>query len=500
MSIIRITNTCYSPESREQLSVEKPRGLFKIKWDDIYGEAELYKAAVRLYTTPVFNWRKALASSTDKRNFYDFARNGLHSLGDLHKYLRRRKFKFRPGLCLDFNFNGKLRRVYVYPWEERLVDLLLYRMLNYYLDKWFSQDSYAYRLKGLGIDFCQKKIAFSLRKSKMPAYVVKRDISDYFNSIDHQILMQKIAALVDKDDYLFALLKERIKFSYLKDTKLIEAQKGIPFGTAIACLFANIYLTELDFALGAVPGLKYFRYSDDLLFFSSDRQIVLYALDKFNLFLQELRLTDKQSHRKDLLFSQKKTADQKFIFADRFKHLGLEFRANGITGLSRDKLRKICNIFRYALRRKKGRIRKIKDVEKKITLVIEVLKQALNEGVRNIAIIDYYLKHVQDEAQIRLLDRWLAEEALAVILENGHKKGNFRKISFKTLREKGLPSLVHRRRLLLRRQIASSFFIWKSYKFTQSYRGMAVRPFAQKDNFSKSVFSPFPEAAAEKSS
>lgn len=472
----------------------------KIKWDDIYSETELYKAAVRLYTTPVFNWRKALALSTDKRNFYDFARNGLHRLGDLHKYLRKHRFKFRPGLCLDFNFNGKLRTVYVYPWEERLVDLLLYRMLNYHLDKWFSQNSYAYRLKGLGIDFCQKKIAHSLEESKRPTYVIKRDIRDYFNSIDHQILIQKVAILVDDNDYLFNLLKERIEFSYLKDNKIVRAQKGIPFGTAIACLFANIYLTELDFTLGAISGLKYFRYSDDILFFSSSREIILYALDKFNLSLQALRLTDKQSHRKNLLFSQEKIFDSEFTFSDRFKHLGLEFRVNGITGLSRHKLRKICNIFRYALRRKKGKIRRIRDIEKKTELVIEVLKQALNEGIRNIAIIDYYLRHVKDEAQIKLLDRWLAEEALAAICGNGHKKGNFRRISFKTLREKGLPSLVHRRRLLLRRQIAGSFFIWKNYKFTKAYGRVAARPFAQKDTFSKSVFSPFPEATAGKTS
>jgi hypothetical protein len=79
-----------------------------------------------------------------------------------------------------------------------------------------------------------------------------------------------------------------------------------------------------------------------------------------------------------------------------------------------------------------------------------------------------------------LLDRWLAEEALAAILGSGHKKGNFRKISFKTLREKGLPSLLHRRRLLLHKHIASSFFIWKNYQLSKAYKGMAARPFAEK--------------------
>lgn len=31
-----------------------------LRWRDIYREAELYKAAVRVYTKPLFLWRKAL--------------------------------------------------------------------------------------------------------------------------------------------------------------------------------------------------------------------------------------------------------------------------------------------------------------------------------------------------------------------------------------------------------------------------------------------------------
>jgi hypothetical protein len=31
-----------------------------LRWKDVYREAELYKAAVRVYTKPVFQWRKAL--------------------------------------------------------------------------------------------------------------------------------------------------------------------------------------------------------------------------------------------------------------------------------------------------------------------------------------------------------------------------------------------------------------------------------------------------------
>src|SRR5271165_6975376 len=119
----------------ESTTTEVPRLL---RWKDVYREAELYKVAVRIYTKPVFRWRKALSTSTDGKTFYDFAARGLARLGAIHGSLERQKFEFRPSVALHYNFNGKHRTLYIPPWEERIVDLLLYRALNRRLHHWFS--------------------------------------------------------------------------------------------------------------------------------------------------------------------------------------------------------------------------------------------------------------------------------------------------------------------------------------------------------------------------
>jgi hypothetical protein len=116
--------------------------------------------------------------------------------------------------------------------------------------------------------------------------------------------------------------------------------------------------------------------------------------------------------------------------------------------------------------------------------------------VRNVAILDYYLKHVDDEAQLRRLDRWLAEEVLSLVL-GGHKKGHFARISFEKLRAMGLPSLVHRRRLILRGKIESPFFIWQKQKIARAFRGTVAR--LHRAASADVAFSPLPEAAASKS-
>jgi hypothetical protein len=74
-----------------------------------------------------------------------------------------------------------------------------------------------------------------------------------------------------------------------------------------------------------------------------------------------------------------------------------------------------------------------------------------------------------------LLDRWLAEEVLSLVF-GGHKKGHFAKLSFETLREFGLPSLVHRQRLIVHGHTESPFFVWQKQKADRALRGTVAKP------------------------
>jgi RNA-directed DNA polymerase len=475
-------------------SSERP----KLRWGDLYREAELYKAAVRLYTKPLFSWRKALFASTDKRDLYDFARAGLHNLADIHRVLSRKSFSFRPAVALHRNFRGKPRTLYIYPWEERLVDLLLYRLLSTRLHEWFSKNSYAYRLRGFGLDRCQRRIAKLLVTSDSPLFLAKRDIASYFPSVNHDLLLAQLSNLVDPNDYLFQLLENCVRFVSVDAGQTIRAAQGIAFGTPTACFLANVYLTPLDRQLDALPGLHYFRYADDLLLLSSSRETIEAALAHFDQSLRNLQLRSKPSHEQNLLLSRNSAIAEGFDSAARFRHLGLEFCADGSVRLSRDKCRKICNLFRSAFRRKRAKLARIHDSRKRAQFVIEATRNALEQSVRNVAIIDYYLKHVSDESQLRLLDRWLAEEILSLAFNGGHKKSYFRLLSYRRLRAMGLPSLVHRRRQIQHRQIAAPFFVWKCYQAQKSSRETAAR--LRPQFAAAAAFSPSPEAVAIPSS
>jgi hypothetical protein len=284
-----------------------------------------------------------------------------------------------------------------------------------------------------------------------------------------------------------------VRFPYLEQGAVQEAGVGVPFGSATACVLANVHLTHLDHELSLLPGISYFRYADDILLLSSDRQALLDARERLEEGLARLGLHTKATHHGDFALAEESVADPTFQWVPRFRHLGLEFRAGGSVALSRDKFRKICNLFRFAFRRNRSRLKKAVGPEARARLAVEIAVRTVDAGVRNVAILDYYLKHVDDEEQLRRLDRWLAEEVLSVAFGGGHRKGYFRRISFAALRAMGLPSLLHRRRLIRHQQVEAPFFIWKKQKRSRAFEGTVARRRARKGS---AAFSPVPEAAA----
>jgi hypothetical protein len=376
-------------------------------------------------------------------------------------------------VALHYNFNGKHRTLYIAPWEERIVDLLLYRILTGNLQDWFSPNSYAYREQWYGLDRCQTRIARLLRDRGGPLYAVKRDISRYFDSVNHDVLLSQLKELVEPHDYLFRLLEQRVSFAYREEAEEHRAMVGIPFGTAIACAFANVYLTPLDRAVEALPSVRYFRYADDIIAFAPDESTALEARARTNSLLDALKLKTKPSHELDIAIGDERSAT--FHPVQSLRHLGLQFAEDGNVSLSRDKSRKIQNLFRYAFRRAQKRWKREQDPLKRAAMLTQIAGETLERGVRNVAIVDYYLKHVTDEDRLRAIDRWLAEEVLANVF-GGHKKKHFQRISFAKLRSMGLPSVVHRRRLILRGKIDSPFFVWQQQKAQRAFRGAVARP------------------------
>lgn len=413
----------------------------KLTVNDCLNTYSISNAALEVINKIVFVAKKAYTTSFDEQTYYDFGSSIVATVNSIEKELKQFKFRFNPTKQIRKRAKlNKVRDIYLSTWRDKIVETWLNKSLNKLLNHWFSKNSYAYRTEDLGLDSCQHNISNDI---KTCSYFIKRDISKYFYSIDKEKLLAQIKELVDENDYLYKILKDRIYFKYInKQKELKESELGIPFGSSLACTLSNIHLTNIDKGIKQF-NIKYYRYADDVLIIGSDPEEVLKAANYFDLEVEKLNLGLKETHKLALSWID----HPKFQKVTKFTHLGLEYCANHNMKFSVEKQRKIINFIKRELKRAKTAINKETNLDNKIKIAINGINTVLETRIRSAAITDYYLKHVNDENQLKMMDRIITEMVISTVLGKKFRKKLFKIISYKKLRDMGLPSLLHRNRL-----------------------------------------------------
>ena len=131
-------------------------------------------------------------------------------------------------------------------------------------------------------------------------YILKCDISKFFQNINHDILKVKLQKKIkDKDalDIIFKIIDN--------DTE------GLSLGTMSSQLLAIFYLSDLDHYIKETLHIKYYvRYQDDFLLYHQSKEYLKYCLKQIKDFLLKEGLT---LNKKTRLYTSK----DKFIFLGR---------------------------------------------------------------------------------------------------------------------------------------------------------------------------------------
>lgn len=414
-----------------------------ITLDDCFKTRSIEASALTLVNKIAFCPRKGYTSA-DGETYWDFAGKLKQNLKSIKNALHSRQFTFNLCLKKTRQVHGRWRDLYISTWRDKIVERWLNDCLNLLLNHWFSRNSYAYRITTLGLDNCQTNVLKSLKIASQCGgpYIIKRDVSKFFYSIDHDLLMTQLIELVNPNDYLYKLLEQRVRFQY-HDGDLIPkvATVGVPFGSSIACSLANIFLTGLDKKLTSLP-IAYFRYADDFLIIGYDPDRVLQAANLLDSSLTDLKLDNKETHKLNVAFVK----HHQFELVNKFKYLGIEYNNQNITRLSLEKQRKIANLFRRELSKNANRLQRL-CMPDRVRETVCVANGVIHNRIRSVAIIDYYLKHVDDEVQLAQLDLLIAKMIISTVLGKRFRQRDFSVVPYKSLRQYGLVSLVHRRRL-----------------------------------------------------
>ena len=98
--------------------------------------------------------------------------------------------------------------------------------------------------------------------TNFPMYVVKSDISKFYESIDRARLLKEI----DHDQLLSLSSKSHIKCILSEFDQLSGMQVGIPRGVGVSAYLSELYMRSIDQRIAQIPGLTYYaRYVDDII-------------------------------------------------------------------------------------------------------------------------------------------------------------------------------------------------------------------------------------------
>ena len=106
------------------------------------------------------------------------------------------------------------------------------------------------------------KQVIGLLEDKFPKYIIRTDITDFFESINHDPLKQKIIK-----NNLLTPLSRKILLGILESYKSkSNSKKGIPRGIGVSAYLAEMYMRDIDKEIMNIRGVTYYgRYVDDII-------------------------------------------------------------------------------------------------------------------------------------------------------------------------------------------------------------------------------------------
>ena len=167
-----------------------------------------------------------------------------------------------------------IARLPYYP--DRIVHHAIMNILEPIFTRLYTADTYAC-IKGRGGHLARHNIMRAMRRDPQGTkYCLKIDIRKYYPSVDHDILKEIIRRKF-KDQRLLALLDE-----------IIESAPDLPIGNYLSQTLANVYLAYFDHYVKEVLGVRYyFRYVDDIVVLSDDKEALRSILSAMRAYLGE---------------------------------------------------------------------------------------------------------------------------------------------------------------------------------------------------------------------
>jgi len=169
---------------------------------------------------------------------------------------------------------------------DRVIQQAVSLVLSKIWDHTFSETSYGYRPERSQHDAMRKYREYVRSGCK---YLVDIDISKFFDRVNHDRLMARLATRIE-DKRVLKLIRRFLTSGVMIGGLIEPTQEGTPQGGPLSPLLSNIVLDELDKELEK-RGLRFVRYADDCVIFVKSKRSANRVMESISRFIEtKLRL------------------------------------------------------------------------------------------------------------------------------------------------------------------------------------------------------------------
>ena len=206
---------------------------------------------------------KGSAGGIDGQTTEDFEKDLGNNILEIIDRLKSGKWSPMPYMQIEIPKKvTEVRKLGLLSIKDKIVQQGIKLLIEPRMEKLFIGNSYGYRPNKGALKAIRRVL--QERQNKNTPWVLRLDIDNYFDNIDHQILQARIKSIIP-DGEIVRLIMLCVKMGVVtKDMKWEDMTKGLPQGAVLSPILANLYLHSFDqFVLSRK--LPYVRYADDFI-------------------------------------------------------------------------------------------------------------------------------------------------------------------------------------------------------------------------------------------